>query len=421
MRRPTVGGRLPGSLGLLLAICGSTALPARAQTPTGSNLTPYELPSTWQQAAISALNRQLPTDSGYWALGPLDPAADLPDTTRLLRTTVRVLVPGPDAVRSAPRRLWVPSGGVALEGLQPADTLPYEPPPGYPGRFLQGSLAGQQTYVQVLTVQEHRWLLWADRVLLTEAEEPIEGPLARYSRAVAGYLAALDSGRTERPAPAAADFDLATTFDLFGDLPDHVIRDRSGYVMLFDGHDAFELGDVVRDVDGVVAAPALRDWLQEEAQDVILENRGGEPAVQRRYRAYRQAAGRWTGLPVLTGANLASLTPGRYAYAVDRYHFIRVGRIAGPDSAAVSPALLVHNDPVRIAGELVVRRGLEGGVQLAELNIRTEEYLFSNYSLTLYEDVRERSDAYLQATVGHLLRALERAGVPHDDTLIRKF
>lgn len=425
-RRALVVPVLAAAFGWLLTLpgAGSTARPIPGQGPGAPDTVPYRVPSSWQRAAIATLNRHLPTDSGYWALGPLDLEADLPDTLRLLRTTLRVVVPGPNAGRTVARRLWVPTGGLALEELQPADTLPYEPPAGYPGRFLKGTVAGQRVYVQVLTVQEHRWLLWAERVLLTEAEEGVGGPLERYSRAVSRYLASVDTGGSEAVAPSATDHDLAPTFDLFGEMPAPVIRDRSGYLSLFEGQAAFDLGSRVQGVYGVIPGPPLAGWLDAQKAEVLLRNRAGEPAIQRAYQAYLEGEGHWSGLPVLSPRALAALPPGRYAYAVDRYDFIRVGPLPEPEdtsAATVTPALLVHNDPVRIAGRLVLRRGPDGDIRVAEVDIRTEEYLFSNRSLSIYEDVEQRSDEYLRITAGHLLRAFEVAGIPREHTVIRKF
>ncbi len=59
-------------------------------------------------------------------------------------------------------------------------------------------------------------------------------------------------------------------------------------------------------------------------------------------------------------------------------------------------------------------------VRVTELNVRSEEYFFSNRSLTLYDDVEERSDRYV-AALGHVLKGLELARLPRDDILIRKF
>jgi hypothetical protein len=240
---------------------------------------------------------------------------------------------------------------------------------------------------------------------------------------VGRYLTGPASGSSPAP-PRARDFGLASSFDLFADLPAPVIRDRAGYDRLIAQNRSFTLGDHVRDVYGLVPAPALEEWLQGEATEALRLDREGEAGLQRRYREYLAAGGRWTGLPVLSSATLARLRPGRYAYAVDRYDVIRVGRLPAPgDTSApvITPALLVHGEPVRAAGELSIGPGRDGRARVTELNIRTEEYLFSNLSLSVYDDVSERSDEYLLGTVGHVLRALDAAGVSRDDLLIRKF
>lgn len=404
--------------GAILSL-GLSAVAAEAQTDFDPYAIPYEAPPKWQEAAVAALNRALPTDSGYWVLGPLDLSTDLPNSTDLVRTTLRILAPDAPSSRNLTRRLWVPSGGVALEELQPADTLPHALPQGYPGRFLKGTLAGEPVLVQVFTVQAHRWLLWAQRVQVDRIRGRVRGPAARYSLAVARYLAAGDSGRAEPP-PSAAEFGLEPIFEFYAPMPAPVLRDREGYQGLLEANRAFSMGDAVRDVYGFVPAPALMEQLEELAERVLFRNREGEVALQHRYREFQRAGGSWSGRPLLSGATISQLEPGLYEYVVDRYGFLRVGPKAGAGAATSQAAFLAHGDAVRAAGELVLDRGPGGEMRVRELNVNSETYFFSNLSLSLYADVEERSDRYL-AAIGHALAALERGRLPRDGILIRKF
>jgi hypothetical protein len=413
------------ALGCILVVLAVSCVPAAwAQTAGDPNAIPYEGPPTWQQAAVVALNRHLPADSGYWVLGPLDLRVDLPDTLDLVRTTLRIIAPHPRGSRGVTRRLWVPTGGVALEELQPADTLPHELPPGYPGRFLKGSIVGERTLVQVLTVQEHRWLLWAVRARVAGIREPVSGPLARYSRAVASYVAAIDSGVPTSGPPRAIEFGLDPSFDLYAQPPEPMIRDRQGYLRLLEDNRALTIEDAVRDVYAFVPGPLLVDWLEDQAAAVLYPNKDGEIALQHRYRDYESSGGRWSGYPILSAGSLPNLRPGRYVYAVDRYGVIRIGH--PPDAgvegsgATVSAALLAHGEPLRAAGELLLAAQRDGPARVSELSIRSHEYFFSNLALTLYEDVEQRSDRYILA-LGHVLAALEFARIPREDILIRKF
>lgn len=410
------------SLSLLaLLLAGSSA---HAQVAWDPNAVAYEGPSSWQQAAVAALNRHLPTDSGYWVLGPLDLSADLPDTTDLVRTTFRIIAAGPAASRAVTRRLWVPTGGVALEEIQPADTLPHALPPGYPGRFLEGTVVGENVMVQVFTVQEHRWLIWAQRAQVAGITEEVTGPVARYSSAVARYLAAVDSGRAGVGPPRAIEFGLDPSYELYALPPEPVIRDRQGFQRLLDENRSFSLADAVRDVYGFVPAPSLIAQLEAGADSVLFVNKDGTAVLQQRYRDYETSGGRWLGYPVLTPQTLSRLRPGRYIYVADRYGVIRVARTSmqGFDmsGAAITAALLSHGEPLRAAGQMVLAQEPGGPLRVAELNVYSEEYFFSNRSLTLYDDIEERSDRYV-AAVGHVLGGLELARVPRDDVLIRKF
>lgn len=401
----------------------AAASAAWSQTAWDPNAIAYDGPPAWQQAAAAALNRHLPTDSGYWVLGPLDLSAEFPDTTDLVRTTFRVLAPDPAGSRSVARRLWIPTGGVALEELQPADTLPHEMPPGYPGHFLKGTIVGENVLVQVFTVQEHRWLLWAERSQVADITERVSGPLADYSRAVARYLAALDSGQATSGPPLATAYGLGPMFDLYTQPPEPVIRDRQGYLALLERNRAFTLDGEVRDVYGFDPGPRLAAWLEEQAPAALFPDREGEVALQHRYRDFLEAGGSWLGCPVLNSATIGALRAGRYAFVVDRYGFLRVGPTdpAGMEGeAAVTPALLAQGDPVLVAGELVLDAERGEVLRVRELNINSEEYFFSNLSITLYPDVEERSDRYV-VSLGHALKAIDLGRLPSDHILIRKF
>jgi len=393
-----------------------------SQTAWDPNAIAYEGPSAWQQAAAAALNRHLPTDSGFFVLGPLDLSADLPDTTDLVRTTIRILAPDPRASRGVTRRLWVPTGGVALEELQPSDTLPHELPPGYPGRFLKGTIVGEDVLVQVFTVQEHRWLLWARRAQIADITEEVSGPVADYARAVTRYLAAVDSGQEVSGPPSASQYGLESLYDLYSQPPAAVIRDRQGYLSLLERHRTFTLGNEVKDVYGFVPGPVLLAWMEEQAGGVLFPNRDGEVSLQYRYRDFQRAGGDWTGRPLLTATTLRGLRPGRYVFVVDRYGFLRVGsidRTAIPISSDATAAMLAHGDHVLVAGTLLLSAE-QGPIRVREIDINSEEYFFSNLSMSLYQDVEDRSDRYV-ISLGHALKALDLGRVRRDDIVLKKF
>ena len=414
------------SLFLALAlIAAAVAAPAApAQTDRDPGAIPYAGPTSWQQAAVTAIIRHLPTDSGYFVLGPIDLDADRPDTTDLVRSTLRIIVPTLRASRNLTRRLRLPTGGVALEELQPSDTLPHALPPGYSGRFLKGSIVGQRTLLQVFTVQEHRWLLWAQRAQIDGITEEVGGPIARYAAAVTRYLAAVDSGLARSGPPRAIEYGLEPVFDLYAPPPEPVVRDRQGYLRLLSENRSFTLGEDVRDVEGFIPGPSLTQRLMEGADSVLFPNKDGEVALQHRYRDFSDSGGRWTGHPVLSARSIVELRPGRYIYIVDRYNVIRVARAPSPGLEAaggqLSAALLAHGEPLRAAGELALESRSGEPLRVTEINVMSEEYFFSNLSLTLYEDVERRGDRYV-AAVGHVLRALDLARLPTDDILIRKY
>jgi hypothetical protein len=275
--------------------------------------------------------------------------------------------------------------------------------------------------VQVFTVQEHRWLLWAQRVQLAGVQRRMTGPVARYSNAVTGYLTAVDSGRSALR-PRASAFGLEPLYELYAPLPEPVVREREGYLSLLNNHRAFKLGDVIGDVYGFIPAPALMPRLQETSDAVLFPNKEGEAALQYSYESYEGSGGLWSGYPLLTAESLAGLRPGRYVYVTDRYWVVRVGSVptVPQPMTHATPALLAHGDPVLAAGELLITAEPGSGLRVAEVSILSEEYFFSNRSLTLYDDVERRSDRYV-AAIAHVLKGLEQAGVSTEGVLIRKF
>jgi hypothetical protein len=58
--------------------------------------------------------------------------------------------------------------------------------------------------------------------------------------------------------------------------------------------------------------------------------------------------------------------------------------------------------------------------RVVEVNIDSEQYFFSNLSLTLYEDVEMRSNRYV-AAVGHVLTGLDQGRLPTENILVRKY
>ncbi len=406
----------------LLAVLALPAA-ATAQEDRDPNAIPFEGPGSWQQAAVAALNRHLPVDSGYFVLGPLDLGATLPDTADLVRTTLRIIAPDPRASRNITRHLWVPTGGVALDELQPSDTLFHPMPPGYSGRLLKGSIAGETALVQVFTIQEHRWLIWAQRAQIDDITEEVAGPIARYANAVTRYLAAVDSGRTTTGPPAAAEYGLEPVFDLYAQAPQPVVRDRQGYERLLAENRSFSFGDDVRDVDAFVPGPPLVSRMREGADPVLYPDKDGDIALQHLYRDFQGSGGRWSGYPLLNATTIGRLQPGRYLYITDRFGVIRVAlapsTFAG-SSGRVSAALLAHGDPLRAAGELVIESRPGEPARVVEVNIDSEQYFFSNLSLTLYEDVEMRSNRYV-AAVGHVLTGLDQGRLPTENILVRKY
>ena len=124
-----------------------------------------------------------------------------------------------------------------------------------------------------------------------------------------------------------------------------------------------------------------------------------------------------------SAATLPRLRPGLYAFVVDRYGFLRVGpidRSGIPTRTDATSAMLAQGDPVLVAGQLVITTDGGASVRIREININSEEYFFSNLSMSLYQDVEDRSDRYV-ISLGHALKALDLGRVPRDDIVLKKF
>jgi hypothetical protein len=214
---------------------------------------------------------------------------------------------------------------------------------------------------------------------------------------------------------------LESLYDLYAPPPGPVIRDPAGYRQLLEDHRMFTLDENIHDVYGLMPGPPLLARLEALADSVLFLNKDGEVALQHRYRDFLRSGRGWSGYPILSPDALGRLSPGRYIYAADRYGVIRVSPAptTQPTGAEMTAALLWHGEPVRAAGELVLAAEPGGTLRVAEVNVRSEEYFFSNRSLTLYDDVAERSDRYV-AALAHVLKGLELARLPVDGVLIRQ-
>ena len=127
-------------------------------------------------------------------------------------------------------------------------------------------------------------------------------------------------------------------------------------------------------------------------------------------------------MPVLSPETFQRLRPGRYLYVVDRFGFMRVAPATqgSVGDGILSAAMLAHGEPVRAAGQVVLEPSTDRSLAVSAIDIGSQEYFFSNRSLTLYSDVEERSDRYVQA-LGHGLAALEAGRIPYSGILLRKF
>jgi hypothetical protein len=300
-------------------------------------------------------------------------------------------------------------------------------PDGYRGAIASMIWQGEEIAVQLNTIQQTRWLVWARETLLDEGLDVNRKRLRRYAEEVSDYLYRIDTGYVDAPAPQASEFDLPETVDFYAPPPPYVIEGYENYKAFLHEHAGIST-EFAHGVLAFMPNDSLLDILKSIAPTVAYPNKEA-PMLQHEYRKFFARGGDPLIIKTLTPQTLQSLQPGEYFFAVGLDGSIRYGREllreeverieeeTGKKVPRANHAFLFPGEPILTAGAFFIDNA--SPPRIAHVNAHSGHYFYSNVTPTIREDIAERSDDYL-LTLGHLFRALDRLGIPYDSILVSK-
>jgi len=366
-----------------------------------------------------------PESDGYFVTGPLDPFYAGDEDVELLYHTVRVICP--DVQRLEETIIYAKSAKFFDNVREWIDDARSSDPDGYRGAIASMNWQGNEFKVQLNTVQQTRWLIWAQETLLNENLDVNRKRLRRYAEAVSDYLYEIDRGNRDAEAPQASEFDLPSNVDLYAPPPPYVIEGYENYKAFLHDHASIST-EFAHGVLAFMPNDSLLDVLKAIAPTAAYPNKE-EPMLQHEYRKFFARGGDPLVIHTLTPQSLQSLQAGEYFFAVGLDNTIRYGREllreeveriereTGQKVPRANHAFLFPGEPILTAGAFFVEG--ESHARIAHVNAHSGHYFYSNVTPTIREDIAERSDDYL-LTLGHLFRALDRLGIPYDSVLVSK-
>lgn len=376
---------------------------------------------TAQKAQQNALLQQkllplFPDSEGYRITGALDSHFGGGQEIVLLYQTVMVICTDPMALQKGIRKIK-DSKFIKIKSLQhDIDKARGSAPAGYRGAIIKCIWDDQEETIQILTLQQQRWLLWAKEIYGGKSPKLDPKAIRAYATAVSDYLDAIDRGNTIPSSPRAADFGLPETVDLY---PPFAHAD--------DYHDLLRSNaeiktDFVRGTTAFIPTDStLRAFITDAPAEKFSDQQ--EVMLQWRFQRYASAGGDWRSLQTMTAASFSALPDGEYFFAVGLDSVVRCGALPAANSTLATQAYeLTGYEAMLFPGESVLTAGTftKEAKRVAAVKINSTAYFFNTLSPTLGQDLALHSDHYL-ATLGHLFRALDRMGISFHSVLISKF
>lgn len=363
-----------------------------------------------------------PEERGFLVTGPLDPLLES-DITKIRRLyqTVRVVCPDLESFRVARDSLENREALLHLSAYREnLESSRRSEPAGYRGAMALIKYRGQEHYIQILTLGQLRWLIWAEHVLLA-VEPPDDDRLDDYAQAVSNYLYMIDQGIDEVEPPRAFAWGLPPEYDIYAEPPGYVIPGYQNYKDFLHTHEPIHT-PFARGIINFVPSDSLLAALTRKAPEVAWPNKE-YPMLQDEYRKFISREGDVRIMETLTRKGFDTLQPGEYLFGIapsGKIRFARellreeVERIAhetGKKVPRANHAFLFPGEPLLTAGAFFIEHE-EGKPVIVHVNAQSGHYFYSNVSPTIREDITEKSDRYL-LTLGHVFAALDQLGIDH--------
>jgi hypothetical protein len=300
-------------------------------------------------------------------------------------------------------------------------------PAGYRGALVVARIDDTDHIIQLLTIQQLRWLIWAKPYLDGAGLDNEGGQRSKYFIAVSDYLYAIDDGDFGAVPPKAVDYGLDPSMDFYAEPPDYVIEGYDNYKNFLARHAAIHT-DFANGVEAFIPGDSLLRALESGAPREAFPNKE-LPMLQAEYGKFFERGGTTTIMQTLTRESFDTLPAGDYFFGVGLDGTVRIGREllreevarieaeTGRKAPRANHAFLFPGEPLLAAGAIYIER--DSLPHLADISAQSGHYFYSNVSATVREDIAVRSDHYL-LTLGHLFSALDSLGIAYEPPLVRK-
>ena len=410
----------------LFWLLACTSLWAGPKDPiTGESFQKYvELQNVELQETLREI---FPEEDGFIVSGPLKPIDTSNDKYKVHIAAPKVICPNLAAFKESSDLIRLKLGLKVRDSQMYIEGFHYNKLLGYRGTILPVSHRGSTGLLQVMTLQQLRYLIWARQHLANDSFQQKNSSLNKYALAVSNYLHEIDKGNLDAPEPKAVDFGLEESFDLYAPAPDYVIQGYQNYKDYLKSH-AEIITSNLSEILAFVPTESGLERLKSEAPDIAYPNKEFR-LLQEEFRKFISRGGQMDYMRTLTKEVFDTLKSAEYFFAVGMSGKVRFGREllreevkrieaeTGQKPARANHAFLFVGEPILTAGAFFIEN--DGEPRIVEVNTQSGHYFYSNITATIREDVAERSNEYFK-TIGHFFRALDSLEIDYHDLLLRK-
>lgn len=369
-----------------------------------------------------------PEDSGYVVSGPLDPLFRGDSVSTMLYRSLRVTCPSVSAVDDALTLIKQSEHLTVLRWFSHLHMARDEMPYGYRGVMAVVSFNGKTAYLQLLTLNQTRWLIWAHDILSSDPNRQVSleqwGGLAR---AASEHFYAIDQRWSDPPLPMPKLFGLPDSLGIYR-FPNAAGISRRELDDLLRKGGTIQ-SDFAMGITAFYASDSLFDRLGSTAPTVAYRNRN-RGIIQQELGTFLSRGGSMISVRTLTKELFQRLEAGEYIFGVSPAGMIRYFR--NPSDAEIeefewsvgrkmplaAESFLFPGEAILAAGRFVVKH--DSVPRIVEINCYSDHYYFSSFDPGLKDEILRRSDRYL-LSLGYFFKSFDNLDIPYRSALIRKF